>query len=42
MTDEQRDAFRQVMQPAAIEWLQGNVDHPDLIDAALAAVAAAQ
>ncbi|WP_323022998.1 TRAP transporter substrate-binding protein [Pararhodobacter sp.] len=42
MTDAQRDAFRQVMQPAAIEWLQGNVDHPDLIDAALAAVAAAQ
>ncbi|PTX04799.1 TRAP transporter substrate-binding protein [Pararhodobacter aggregans] len=42
MTDEQRDAFRQVMQPAAIEWLQGNVDHPDLIDAALAAVAAAE
>ncbi|MCA0202879.1 MAG: TRAP transporter substrate-binding protein [Proteobacteria bacterium] len=42
MTDEQRDAFRQVMQPAAIEWLRGNVDHPDLIDAALAAVAAAE
>lgn len=42
MTDEQRDAFRQVMQPAAIAWLQGNVDHPDLIDAALAAVAAAE
>ncbi|WP_417627962.1 TRAP transporter substrate-binding protein [Pararhodobacter aggregans] len=42
MTDEQRDAFRQVMQPAAIEWLQANVDHPDLIDAALAAVAAAE
>ena len=42
MTDAQRDAFRQVMQPAAIEWLQGNVDHPELIDAALAAVAAAQ
>lgn len=42
MTDAQRDAFRQVMQPAAIEWLQGNVDHPDLIDAALAAVAAAE
>lgn len=42
MTDEQRDAFRQVMQPAAIDWLRSNVDRPELIDAALAAVAAAE
>jgi TRAP-type transport system periplasmic protein len=42
LDDAQRDAFRQVMQPAAIEWLRTNVDHPDLIDAALAAVAEAQ
>jgi tripartite ATP-independent transporter DctP family solute receptor len=38
---DQRDAFRQVMQPVAIEWLRDNVDHPDLIDAVLAAVAEA-
>lgn len=38
----QRDAFRQVMQPAAIDWLRDNLDHPDLIDSALAAVAAAE
>lgn len=42
LTDEQRDAFREVMQPAAIDWLRVNVTHPDLIDAALAAVQAAQ
>lgn len=42
LSDEQRDAFRQVMQPAANEWLRENVDHPELLDAALAAVQAAQ
>lgn len=42
LSDEQRDAFRHVMQPAAIDWLRANVTHPDLIDAALAAVQAAQ
>lgn len=41
-SDEQRAAFRDVMQPAAIEWLRENVDHPDLIDGALAAVARAE
>lgn len=41
LSDEQRDIFRQVMQPAAIDWLRENVDNPDLIDAALAAVAEA-
>lgn len=38
----QTDAFRQVMQPAAAEWLRDNIDRPELIDEALAAVAAAQ
>ncbi|MCL4674878.1 MAG: TRAP transporter substrate-binding protein DctP, partial [Pararhodobacter sp.] len=42
LSAEQRDAFRQVMQPVAIDWLRENVDHPELIEAALAAVAAAQ
>ncbi|MCB1410290.1 MAG: hypothetical protein KDK22_12590, partial [Rhodobacteraceae bacterium] len=42
LTDAQRDAFRQAMQPPAIGWLRENVDHPDLIDAALAAVQAAE
>jgi TRAP-type C4-dicarboxylate transport system substrate-binding protein len=42
LSDEQRDAFRQVMQPAAIDWLRANVTHPDLIEGALAAVQAAQ
>lgn len=37
----QRDAFRQVMQPAALAWLRENIDTPDLIDDALAAVEAA-
>lgn len=38
LTDEQRAAFRDVMQPTAIEWLRTNVDNPDLTVAALAAV----
>jgi len=42
LTDDQRDAFRQVMQPVAIDWLRANVDNPDLIEAALAAVQAAE
>lgn len=41
LNDEQRDAFRQVMQPAAITWLRDNIDTPDLIEGALAAVEAA-
>lgn len=40
LDDAQRDAFRQVMQPAAIEWLRANIESPDLIEAALAAVQA--
>jgi tripartite ATP-independent transporter DctP family solute receptor len=42
LSDEQRDAFRQVMQPVAIDWLRDNVTNPDLIEGALAAVEAAQ
>lgn len=42
LDDAQRDAFRQVMQPVAIDWLRGNIETPDLIEAALAAVTAAQ
>jgi len=40
--DGQRDAFRDVMQPVAIDWLRTNVDTPELIEAALAAVEAAR
>lgn len=42
LSDDQRDAFRDVMQPVAIDWLRANVDTPDLIEAALAAVQAAR
>jgi len=42
LTDAQRDAFRQVMQPVAIDWLRSNISTPDLIEAALAAVEAAR
>lgn len=42
LSDEQRAAFRDVMQPAAAAWLRENVDNPGLIDDALAAVAAAE
>jgi TRAP-type transport system periplasmic protein len=42
LSDDQRDAFRDVMQPVAIDWLRANVDNPDLIEAALAAVEAAR
>lgn len=42
LSDAQRDAFRQVMQPVAIDWLRGNVTRPELIEGALAAVQAAQ
>lgn len=41
MDQEQRDAFRQVMQPVAVEWLRANLDRPELIEEALAAVEAA-
>lgn len=37
-----RDAFRDKMQPAAIEWLKANVDTPELVDEAIAAVDAAR
>ncbi|MFV0386668.1 TRAP transporter substrate-binding protein [Paracoccus sp. (in: a-proteobacteria)] len=40
-SDEQRDAFRQAMQPVALDWLRANIDTPDLIDQALDASAAA-
>jgi len=39
---DQRDAFREVMQPPAMDWLRTNIDTPDLVDAAIAAVAGAQ
>jgi len=42
LTDEQRDAFRAVMQPVANEWLAANIDTPTLIDEAIAAVEAAR
>lgn len=42
LSDEQRDAFRQVMQPVAIDWLRDNIDRPELIEEALESVAAAQ
>ena len=38
LTDDERAAFREVMQPAAIEWLRTAVDTPELIEDALAAV----
>jgi tripartite ATP-independent transporter DctP family solute receptor len=34
----QKAAFRDIMRPAAIDWLRGNVTRPALIDAAIAAV----
>lgn len=42
LDDAQRDAFRQVMQPVAIDWLRANITHPELIEGVLAAVQAAQ
>ncbi|WP_084032816.1 TRAP transporter substrate-binding protein [Chelativorans sp. J32] len=41
LTAEERDAFRAAMQPPAVEWLRANVDTPELIDEAIAAVEAA-
>src|SRR5690606_10949148 len=41
LEDEARSAFKSVMQPPARAWLEENVDNPDLIDAAEAAVKAA-
>lgn len=40
LNDEQRDAFRRVMQPVALTWLRSNVATPKLIDDAFAAVQA--
>lgn len=42
LSDEQRAAFRDVMQPVAIDWLRANIDTPALIDEAIAAVEAAR
>ncbi|MCC5969222.1 MAG: TRAP transporter substrate-binding protein [Pararhodobacter sp.] len=42
LTDEQRAAFRDVMQPVANDWLAANIDNPALIDEAIAAVEAAR
>jgi hypothetical protein len=39
---KQRGAFAEVMQPPAIAWLRANIETPDLVDAAIAAVADAQ
>lgn len=42
LTDAQRAAFRDAMQPPALEWLRANIDTPARLDAAIAAVAAAR
>ncbi|SIS66082.1 TRAP transporter substrate-binding protein [Paracoccus saliphilus] len=42
LTPDQRAAFKAVMQPVANEWLRGSIDHPELVDEALAAVEAAR
>jgi len=42
LSDDQRAAFRDVMQPVANEWLAANIDTPALIDEAIAAVEAAR
>ncbi|MCC6008683.1 MAG: TRAP transporter substrate-binding protein [Rhodobacteraceae bacterium] len=42
MDQDQRDAFRHVMQPVAAEWLRANLDRPELIEEALDAVEAAR
>jgi TRAP-type transport system periplasmic protein len=42
LDDAQRAAFRDVMQPVAIDWLRANIATPDLIEAALAAARAAE
>lgn len=39
LSDTERDAFRDVMQPPAIDWLGDNIDTPSRIDDALDAVA---
>lgn len=39
LTEAQKAAFRDVMQPVAIEWLKANIDTPAKIDEILAAVA---
>lgn len=42
LDQDTRNAFRDVMQPAAINWLKENVDTPELIDEATAAAKAAE
>jgi tripartite ATP-independent periplasmic transporter solute receptor, DctP family len=39
---EGKTAFREIMQPAAVNWLKENVDSPELIDQAIAAAKAAE
>lgn len=41
LSEDQRAAFRSAMQPAAVDWLRENLDTPELIDQAHAAVQAA-
>ncbi|GAB5377967.1 MAG: TRAP transporter substrate-binding protein [Acuticoccus sp.] len=40
LTDDQRDAFRAIMQPAAIEWLTETIDTPALVEEVIEAVGA--
>ena len=42
LTEAERAAFREVMQPAAIGWLETAIDTPELIDEALSAARTAQ
>lgn len=42
LTGEQRDAFKVVMQPAALDWLRENLDTPELIEQAFGAVEGAR
>lgn len=42
LTEEQRAAFKAVMQPAALDWLRENLDTPELIEQAFGAVEGAQ
>jgi TRAP-type transport system periplasmic protein len=38
LTEDEKAALRDVMQPAAIEWLRDNLDTPELIERAFEAV----
>lgn len=42
LSEDERQAFRETMQPAAIDWLRGNIDRPELIEAAIEAADAAR